>query len=280
MVQRTALLVDAGWLLAASALRVLGTPERDDLACDYASLLEALGEYVDTHSDGMRRVRTYWYDAAPGGMATVDHKRIAGLPYVKVRLGRQTKGGQQKGVDLLMWSDLIDLARERAISRAYLLSGDEDLREGVAEAQRLGVQVVLLGMRISAEHDRSESARLVRECDEFVTLPDELPWTHVGRREPGDAQESDHPELVQARRIGEAVAREWLAQAPRDRARAVLAGFPHFPKDVDMKLLSAAEEQLGSLRGRTDLKTELRGHFRSAFTEAIQAADALATEGS
>lgn len=47
-----------------------------------------------------------------------------GLPYVKVRLGRLIRG-EQKGVDALIYRDLMTLARERAITCAYLLSGEQ-----------------------------------------------------------------------------------------------------------------------------------------------------------
>ena len=38
------------------------------------------------------------------------------------------------------------LARDRAIAEAFLLAGDEDLREGVKEAQDQGVRVTLIGV--------------------------------------------------------------------------------------------------------------------------------------
>jgi hypothetical protein len=42
--------------------------------------------------------------------------------------------------------DLIDLARDRVISDAFILAGDEDLRVGVEVAQRYGVRVHLIGI--------------------------------------------------------------------------------------------------------------------------------------
>lgn len=54
--------------------------------------------------------------------------------------------GQQKGVDSLIATDPIELARQRAISEAVLLSGDEDVRVGVQIAQNYGVLVHLLGI--------------------------------------------------------------------------------------------------------------------------------------
>jgi NYN domain-containing protein len=65
--------------------------------------------------------------------------------------------------------DLITLARERAMSTAYLISGDEDIREGVAAAQQMGVRVVLVGIP-GPWGDPHQADTLVREADECVVL--------------------------------------------------------------------------------------------------------------
>jgi uncharacterized LabA/DUF88 family protein len=264
---RTAVFVDAGWLLAAAALDVLGTPYRDELACDYRGLLDALAGYVDAHSGGASRLRTYWYDAAPGGTPTYEHDRIAALPYVKVRLGRLNQARQQKGVDVLIYHDLLTLARERAMSRAYLVAGDEDLREGVAEAQKLGLQVVLLGMPIEEGHN--QSARLVRECDEYLVLPRETWEAHCSRRSAAE-DPAEQADVQAARGVGAAFARAWAQRTDPADVGAVLDAFPTLPQGLDIELLLAAEEQLGSLRQRPDLKSELRGTFWFALKEAVR----------
>ena len=87
---------------------------------------------------------------------------------MKLRLGKLSSG-RQKGVDSRIVRDLIVLARDRAITTAYVLSGDEDIREGVAEAQDCGVLVVLLGMTPqSGQHNQARS--LVQEADDRVVL--------------------------------------------------------------------------------------------------------------
>ena len=65
---------------------------------------------------------------------------------MKLRLGQLNSEGQQKGVDSLIVTDLIELARNKAISDAVVLTGDEDIRVGVQIAQSLGVRVHLLGI--------------------------------------------------------------------------------------------------------------------------------------
>jgi uncharacterized LabA/DUF88 family protein len=275
--ERTAVFVDAGWLLAAAALDVLGTPYRDELACDYRGLVAGLTDAVERHSEGAARLRTYWYDAAPGGTPTYEHDRIAGFPYLKVRLGRLNKARQQKGVDVLIYHDLLTLARERAITRAYLVAGDEDLREGVAEAQKIGIQVVLLGMPIERGHN--QSARLVRECDEYLILPRESWRPHCSRRSADEAPEVQHDDVVTARTVGAVFAREWAERSAAEEVREVLDSFPTLPQQLDIELLLAAEEELGSLRGRPDLKSELRGTFWFALKEVARGRERLEEDG-
>jgi uncharacterized LabA/DUF88 family protein len=256
--------VDAGWLLASAGLLVNGSPRREDLWCNYGALLPALGRYVEQHSEGMRLLRTYWYDGAVGGVATTDHKRIAGLPYVTVQLGRLSSDRQQKGVDSKIYRDLMKLARERAVARVYLVAGDEDLRIGVTEAKEMGVQVVLLGMPV--EDGQNQSALLVRECDEYVSLPAEVWREHFARRE--DAEEPDDENVALARRIGRSFAREWVDRVSGEEAKKMLGAFPTVPSDLDIELVTFAERDLGSLRQRPDLKQELRGSFWFELREA------------
>jgi len=70
--------------------------------------------------------------------------------------------GEQKGVDSLIVTDMIALARNRAISDAVLVSGDEDLRVGVQQAQEFGVRVHLVGIKPSRG---SQSLFLLQEAD-------------------------------------------------------------------------------------------------------------------
>ena len=90
-------------------------------------------------------LRSYWYDGACDAIPTLAQLSVAELANVKLRLGRLS-GGKQKGVDALIYRDLMTLARERAIATAFLLAGDEDLREGVVAAGDMGVRVVVLGI--------------------------------------------------------------------------------------------------------------------------------------
>ena len=57
---------------------------------------------------------------------TADQALLASLDDVKIRLGFINSVGEQKGVDSLIVTDLIELARQKAVCDAILLSGDED----------------------------------------------------------------------------------------------------------------------------------------------------------
>lgn len=67
-----------------------------------------------------------------------------------------------KGVDSLIVTDMIELARQKAICDILLLSGDEDVRIGVQIAQNHGVRVHLLGIHPARG---SQSQQLPQEAD-------------------------------------------------------------------------------------------------------------------
>lgn len=92
---------------------------------------------------------------------------LASTDHVKLRLGALNGVGQQKGVDSLIVTDLIELARNNAIQDAVLLAGDEDLRVGVQIAQSFGVAVHLVGIVPSRG---SQSIALRQEADTTTEL--------------------------------------------------------------------------------------------------------------
>ncbi|MGH2733150.1 MAG: NYN domain-containing protein [Actinomycetota bacterium] len=141
MVDRFGVFVDAGYLFAASGALCFGISGRTKLVMDCKTAIEALTALA-SEKCGLPYLRTYWYDGARDAQPTAQQLDVAHLPGVKLRLGRLVKG-RQKGVDSRIVRDLIILSEERAVSVAYLVGGDEDLREGVSEAQERGVRVVL-----------------------------------------------------------------------------------------------------------------------------------------
>ena len=145
---RIAVFVDAGYLFAQGSALLTGSKKRrEQLALDPASAIEALKAVAVARAPDCKLLRIYWYDGAIGGTRqTSDQAAIAHLDDVKLRLGFINSHGQQKGVDSLIVTDLIELGRLKSISDALLLSGDEDVRIGVQIAQNHGVRVHLLGI--------------------------------------------------------------------------------------------------------------------------------------
>jgi hypothetical protein len=84
---------------------------------------------------------------------------------VKLRLGFLNAAGQQKGVDSLIVTDLVELARNNAISDAMLISGDEDVRIGVVLAQSFGVRVHLVAIHPGRG---TQSHQLIQESDTWT----------------------------------------------------------------------------------------------------------------
>lgn len=111
----------------------------------------------------------YWYDGTSTG-PTAQHLTLAHLNDVKVRLGFVNSVGEQKGVDSLIVTDMIALARNRVMSDAVLISGDEDIRVGVQQAQEFGVRVHLVGIKPSRG---SQSLFLLQEADRTYEWSDE-----------------------------------------------------------------------------------------------------------
>ncbi|SDS56598.1 NYN domain-containing protein [Microlunatus soli] len=176
---RCAIFVDAGFLLGAGGTRVSGTSLRSATTVEVGPLITAIVEQVAADC-GLDPLRIYWYDATPDAAFTPQHKQIALLPDVKVRLGRIGVSGSQKGVDLRLALDLIGVARNRAACTAYLLTGDDDLTEAIEAAQDLGMKVKLVGIE-DADHRlgvMSVAEQLALQVDGLLRLPTSLISEH------------------------------------------------------------------------------------------------------
>jgi hypothetical protein len=182
--ERFAFFVDAGYVLECGA-RILKQPGRAQIRCNYKGLTEDLQGRIEEYSAGtLRKLRLYWYDAAVDAIPDAEQQAIAKLAHVKLRLGRLVNK-RQKGVDALIMRDLMTLARERAMVVAYLVSGDEDLREGVMAVQDMGVQVVLVGF-----DGPGQAQTLINEADEHMVFPDSFWQTFFTvRSQPGETSE-------------------------------------------------------------------------------------------
>ena len=158
---RVAVFVDAGYFFAQGSSLLAGKKtSRGDVSPDFDKILDALEEFA-TRITKLPLLRIYWYDGTSTG-PTPHHIALAYKSRVKVRLGFVNTFGQQKGVDSLIVTDMITLARNRCMCDAVLMSGDEDTRVGVQQAQEFGVRVHLLGLTPCRG---SQSQFLMQEAD-------------------------------------------------------------------------------------------------------------------
>ncbi|NRQ32332.1 NYN domain-containing protein [Nonomuraea sp. NN258] len=163
---RCALFVDAGYLLADGAMAVHGTRHREAVAWDYPGLLQLMTN-LSRERTGLPLLRCYWYEATVEGRRTPEHDALADIPGLKLRLSR-IRPGRREGVDAQVHRDLMTLARNNAICDAVVVSGDEDLAQVVCDAQDLGIRVTVI--HIAADGGWAVSRSLRQEGDDLVEL--------------------------------------------------------------------------------------------------------------
>jgi hypothetical protein len=172
--------------------------------------------------------------------------------------------GEQKGVDSLIVTDMIELARNRAMADAVLLSGDEDIRVGMQQAQEFGVRVHLLGIEPCRNN---QSSYLTQEADTIHEWHKTDVAKFLSKAEhrliapqPGDLPKGVDP--LQA--VAEAVASQIL---PDELEAIVATATEHqLPRDVDRVLLIGASRALAA-----ELTGDQKQRVRVAFITACRA---------
>ncbi|WP_173140205.1 NYN domain-containing protein [Kibdelosporangium persicum] len=260
---RSVIMVDAGYLYAAGGQLCCGTRSRADLVLNASLFVQRLADRVRTGL-ALQVLRTYWYDAARDGIRTEEQQTIAGQHDVKLRLGRLNGQNQQKGVDALIYRDMITLAQHRAVADIVLVSGDEDLHEGVRTVQDYGVRVVLVG--IEAVTGFNQSRELVYEADRLWTLSaDDLHGVFDRRGLPQSTSAVTQGEPAvrstshRATHAAVAFATQWRDQAEETELMELLSDRPRIPRPLDIELLTAVEREIGqNLRNDEQLKRNVR----------------------
>jgi uncharacterized LabA/DUF88 family protein len=165
-VDRCALFVDAGYVLADGAQAVHGTRRRESVSWDYPGLLQLLAGLAMERSR-LPLLRCYWYDSTVEGRRSPDHDALADLPGVKLRLAKM-RPGRREGVEGEIHRDLTTLARNKAVSDAMVVSGEEDLAQVIADVQDMGMRVTLL--HIASDGNAEIPRALRQECDDIVQI--------------------------------------------------------------------------------------------------------------
>jgi uncharacterized LabA/DUF88 family protein len=189
-VDRCALFVDAGYVLADGAMAVHGTRRRDSVSWDYAGLLQLFGNLAAERTREPL-LRCYWYESTMEGRRSADHDALADLPGVKLRLAKK-RPGRKEGVEGEIHRDLTMLARNKAVSDVMLISAEEDLAQVISDVQDMGLRVTLL--QIVADGEVAASRALRQECDDVVEVSAEhlRPYVElISGAEPSRADEPD-----------------------------------------------------------------------------------------
>ena len=249
---RTAVFVDAGYLYSAGSKLLWGNAlPRNSVQLDLDAALEALRRAVEASSPSSSLLRIYWYDGMPRTGPTAEQQVLADANDVKQRLGVIAYTGRQKGVDSLIVTDLIELARNHAISDAVLLSGDEDVRIGVQIAQTYGVRVHLLGIQPASDKQGNQSRLLRQESDTSTEWcqPDidsflAIRGAQRAFREETDQRADEAPSTTQ--RLDSAAGEFIRARSPADLAAlSALDVHEAIPAELDRMLLRDAADILG-----------------------------------
>jgi hypothetical protein len=187
---------------------------------------------------------------------------------LKLRLGSLNNAGEQKGVDSLIVTDLIELARNRAITDAVIVSGDEDLRVAVQVAQTFGVRVHVLAV---GESSRNVSAALQMEADSVASLDKAWLEGHISVQEgpvivlattTQGVPERDQRQSLEE--VAESVADGILEALLRHDVEALRAHFAAgnqtVPPEYDRKLIAMTANRLSRRLEAAEMR-RIRGVF-------------------
>jgi len=281
---RYAIFVDAGYLFAQGSTALAGAKQsREKLELDAASVVTELTKIAKIACPEAKLLRIYWYDGVRYSGPTLEHNELAHTNDVKVRLGFVNSAGQQKGVDSLIVTDLIELGRNNSITDALLVSGDEDVRIGVQIAQTYGVRVHLLGIEPARA---SQSYPLMQEAD----TTHELAGADVGKflkakfgADAGKPQNNEQASISisgAAPRSAEIDRKKQSFEESRDKIVAEIIAETSgaekvrlekeievsrsVPREFDGKLLGKCRDALGR-----DLDVKEKSSLRTAFRNAV-----------
>lgn len=285
---RVAVFVDAGYLFAQGSVALSGGQRlpRGRMQFDPAQARQALASLA-TRLSGLPLLRIYWYDGTSSG-PTPQHIALAHQDEVKIRLGFVNSAGEQKGVDALVIADMITLARNGAISDAVLLSGDDDLRVGVQQAQEFGVKVHLVGIKPGRG---SQSIFLLQEADTTAELgPEDLESFLTLRQLAEGESEEDYGNSSYQRQssyqnpygapvgvispdvdlpavfneVAQSIV-EYLDEAELEELLESIQESNQVPKDIDAQLLAKSRNRL-----ETNLDSSQKKQVRQVFRQVCE----------
>lgn len=272
----SAVFVDAGYLFAQGSVALTGAKRnRSELRLNEAAAFSAFRDLAYEKSEGCRLLRIYWYDAPLHRGMSAQQSSLAASDRVKLRLGVLNGRGEQKGVDSLIVTDLIELARNRSITDALLVSGDEDVRIGAQIAQSHGVSIHLLGIHPARG---SQSHLLRQEADTTTEWDGKVVSTFLSTIASEAVMAAGVPAPPQVTASGNNSSRDEIMKSVTDAMLGALTtdelkelkvfwtSRPGLPPEMDRPMLARCREGLGR-----DLTQEEKRSVRADFVKAIQA---------
>lgn len=274
---RVGVFIDAGYLFSGGSEAQVGEPmPRGQIQFQAAKCISFLQKKA-VEITGLPVLRVYWYDGTSAG-PTEQQKELAFTHDVKVRLGSINPFGQQKGVDSLLITDMINLARNGAFASAVLMAGDEDVRVAVQQAQEFGVRVYLLGIEVPGKQNLSPY--LVQEVDEVTELTGKDLEPFLQAQTPiklalqaGASQKEIADQVVQ--KVVE-------IEEKSGRLAELAAGFSlsrNIPRDVDSSLMGSYTKHL-NLKPYEQIPEEMKFYIRDEFRDAVLSRASAETDGS
>jgi uncharacterized LabA/DUF88 family protein len=283
--KRHAIFVDAGYVFAQGSVSLSGskTP-RTQLKLDAPEIIAQLTALAQTKSTSVPLLRIYWYDGA-GNRPTTEHLVLANTDNVKLRLGSINSAGEQKEVDSLLVTDLIDLARNQSICDATVVTADTDVRIAVQIAQTFGVRVHLIGLepsRVSQSPSLRQEADTVHEIAradvskflKVLTPTPPKPAVAIGPAPVAAAVSKASASTVGSAKtvdqvIDEAIQQTLAPPADISALKAALAASTGVPMEYDRRLLGTCRTLL-----QRDLTGDERREMRSLFKKKVLTPDA------
>ncbi|MCA0175390.1 MAG: NYN domain-containing protein [Proteobacteria bacterium] len=275
---RFVVMVDAGYLLR-QAIEIVSNKAstlRADLdITDPAGLIKALlaKSNATLNLSGKELLRVYWYDGVMANGFTPQQRALVNVDDVQFRAGTINGRGQQKGVDSLIVTDLIELTSHHAICDAVLVTGDSDLAVGIEVAQKRGVRIAVLGVEdLAAGVAHHQSFEITSRADrvgmlgqaELVQVLSYVPAQHAAAHQPSlpAASPSPAPAPVDRQRI-EAAVKAFISQQAAPLTGSVNQTTKRIDSTVDRALLHHVFTEMGHGRLAEGEKVYARQVFRA-----------------
>ena len=133
------------------------------------------GKLIDALCSDRELVRAYYYNAPVDQTSAPDMYRgqqrffdaLRQVPYFEIRLGRLEQRGREwveKGVDVALAVNMLELAYRNVYDTAILVSGDADFSNAVEAVKALGKHVELAFVRYGC------AQQLRQVCDRYVEM--------------------------------------------------------------------------------------------------------------